>query len=136
VHVIVMQVWRVVVVVLQALVLVVVGVLAKKWRIMGVIVMTVVVAVRMIVNEGFVHVRVTVPLRQVQPQAAKEEQPGQDYHARVGLVPVAERPAKRRAYERRDREDRARASGTHAPLRPQIQAQAQPVTRRATDYQE
>jgi hypothetical protein len=110
-RVVVMEVWRVVVLVLHALVAVRVRVFSVKWWVVDVVMVTVVVAVGVVVVQRFVQVLVLVALGQVQPQAAQEAQRRHRRAARVSSI--AQRPANRGANERRDGEDRARAGRAH-----------------------
>jgi hypothetical protein len=75
-HVAVMQIFAVLVVVLERAVLVRVRVLAGMGRIVRVVVVTVVVAVRVIVRERGVHVAMAVVLGQVLGHPEREQQRG------------------------------------------------------------
>jgi len=95
------------------------------------VVVAVIMAMGMLVLEGLMRVGVCVSFGKVQEHAhAERDRPqcGAD-----ACSPVAEQPCQSRADEGTEREDRARACGTDAPLREKIELKAQAVTSRSAD---
>ena len=125
----VVQVGGVRVLVRASIVLVAMAVFAEHWWSMHVVMMAVVVPMRVFVLERFMAVAMAVFFGQVQVHADGKAQRCQ---ARPRADPaVAEQPSDSSAHERRDGEDRARASRAKRALRIEIEAKAQSVTGRS-----
>ncbi len=127
--VLVVDVGRVLVIVLDRLVLVRMGMLARHRRIVHVSVMPVVVPMHVIVPERRVSMAMRVMLGRVEVHAGPEQQRGREGPPARGAI--TERVRERGADEGREREHRPRAAGADATLREQVQAQAQAVAGRA-----
>ena len=116
-----MQIGRVRVVVLDACMLMQMTMAPAHRRVVRVVVVTIVVAMRVIVLEGVVDVRVRVLLAQMEHDAEGEER------AREGGeeadLPIAERQRHDRADEWTERKDRAGASGAERPLCQEIEGE-------------
>ena len=121
----VVQVWTVLVIVLDGVVAMQVRVLSRDGLLVHVIVMTVVVAMRVLVLDRLVQVAMSVALGQMQVDAGTEQSRRQA-RQRVRRL-RADQPGQRRAHERREREDRSGAGGPDPALRQQVQPEAEPV---------
>ena len=112
---VVVEVGRVIMIVLEPGVVMRVGVLAEHRWVVGVIVMAVVVAVDVIVVEGGVNVAMGVALADVEVDARGEQRDRE--HGPWTCGAIAERPCQCGADERCEREYRAGAACTDAALR-------------------
>jgi hypothetical protein len=99
-----------------------VAVLALDRRLVNVIVMAVVVAMRVIVLELFVGVHVLVPLGEMQVQR-RHEQTCSDRGERARR-PIAQEPGRHRADEGSCCKNGARATRAHDALRSQVKPEA------------
>ena len=106
---------------------------AAGHRIVYVVVVSVVMAVRVFVLKRFVGVHVGVGFRQVQEHPRQHQQSGHDHRPRAGAV--TQGPGAQSADERRKGEHRAGAGCTKAALRQQIKPQAQAIARGAYRHQ-
>lgn len=117
--VIVVEVGRVVVVVLDRVVVMRMRVLAGERRVVAVRVMAVVMAMHVVVLDGGVEVAMVVALGQVEVDAEREQQRGA-CGPRTRPA-IAERHRERGADERRQREHAAGAAGADPALREQVE---------------
>lgn len=101
---------------------------AALWhRVVGVQMVSVIVAVGVFMFQHFVRVLVPMALRQVQRHADQHERPTQQHQPSGGAFPEAE--GRGSANEGREGEHRARARRTKRPLGQKVKAQAQAVAR-------
>src|SRR5580658_2804554 len=103
--------------------------LAAGGRIMGMVMVTVIVPVRVLVLDRFVHVPVSMVLGDVKVDTHREEQERAD--GRKGRPALPHEPGRDGAGERRQREDRSGAPGADASLREQVEPKAEAVAERA-----
>ena len=130
---VVVHVGRVLVRVRDLSVHVTVRVLTDEWRVVFVVVMTIVMTVRVLVLGGLVHVRMPVLLGRMQIDTNTEADGGN--RGKDCRVAVAENPRDASSDERREREHGSGTRCTDAALREQIEAQAETVTRRPAHEQ-
>lgn len=110
-----------------AVVLVLVAMPTLHRTVVPVVVMSVVVAVKVLVLLRRVSVGVAVPFGQVQDDPDAKESSGDD-RGEVAAS-VSERPRSRHADERRERKDRPRTRRAHPSLREQVEAKTEPIAR-------
>ena len=101
--------------VFEGSVTVAVGVLADNWRIVGMIVVTVVVAMGVLMLDSGMAVAMGMPLGGMEENTAGEQR--RRCKRQKASLSVAEREGEARAEERTDREDRRGAGCAEPPLR-------------------
>jgi len=114
------QVWRVIVTVLEWVVAMRMRVFAEHGRDVAVLVVAVVVSVGMFVFERFVTMAVLVPFGQMQVGAEGEARDGE--RAAPAECAIAKEPCHERAHERGECEDGSRSRGANSGLRLEVQA--------------